>query len=248
MNKHTDSRKSEPAGADRFGTTHWSMVQAAAGSSPDSREALAALCRDYWYPLYAYVRRRTGDLHEAQDLIQEFFSRMLQKNTIAVANPQRGRFRTFLLASLRNFLTNEWNKAQAQKRGGGRAVIPFDFTSSESRYAAEPADQLTAEKLYDRQWAETLLDHVLARLRDEFVRAGKLPQFEQLKGFLAGGEKGGYAAAARRLGISEGAAMVAASRLRRRYRQLLQGEIAQTVAGPEEVQDEIRSLFASLGP
>ena len=250
MSQEQQSETPDPAGAAEFDTTHWSVVLAAGHrSSPDSSEALATLCRAYWYPLYAYVRRRVQDVHEAQDLTQEFFTQLLEKNLLAVAHPERGRFRAFLLTAFRHFLVNEWEKAKAQKRGGGRAPIPLDFSSGEHGLTLEPTDELTPERLYDRQWAVTLLDHVMARLREEHVRAGKEKHFELLKVFLTGQTASvSYAQVAGELGISEGAATVAAHRLRRRYRELLRAEIAQTVAEPDEVEDEIRSLFTSLGP
>jgi RNA polymerase sigma-70 factor (ECF subfamily) len=234
----------------RFETTRWSLVLAAGGGgSADSRAALATLCADYWYPLYAYVRRRVADSHAAHDLIQEFFARLLERDVLATADPRRGRFRSFLLTSLQHFLTNQWDRSQAQKRGGGRAIIPLDIRHGEARYALEPADRQTAERLFERQWAETLLDRVMDQLRAEFTRGGKQQQFEQLKSFLTGRNAGvSYAEAARQLQMSEGAAMVASHRMRRRYRELLRAEIAQTVADPDEVEDEIRRLFVSLGP
>jgi RNA polymerase sigma factor (sigma-70 family) len=237
------------AGKRHFATTQWSVVLAAGRrSSPDSSEALAALCQTYWYPLYAYVRRRVGNVHEAQDLTQAFFAKVLEKNYLAVAQPERGKFRAFLLTSFKNFLANEWDKARTLKRGGGKAPIPLDFESGESRFSFEPIDDLTPERLYDKQWALTLLKQVLGRLREEFMRAGKEQQFLHLKVFITGeASLGAYAEAARELGMTEGAAKVAAHRLRRRYRELLRAEIAQTVAEPSEVDDEIRSLFATLG-
>jgi RNA polymerase sigma-70 factor (ECF subfamily) len=236
-------------GGSRFESTHWSLVLAAGHhSSPDANQALSTLCRTYWYPLYAYVRRRVKDVHEAEDLTQAFFAQLLEKKRLAVAEAGRGKFRSFLLASLKNFLDNEWDKARTQKRGGGRKLIPLDFQSGESRYKLEPADELTPERLYDRQWALTLLEQVLARLREEFVRAGKARHFEQLKHFLTG-EKAptSYAQAADELGSTEGAVKVSVHRLRQRYRELLRVEIAQTVAEPGEVEDEINRLFAVLG-
>jgi RNA polymerase sigma factor (sigma-70 family) len=231
--------------SEEFASTRWSIVLAAGRTErPDSRQALAELCQSYWYPLYAYVRRRSNDPHEAQDLIQEFFSRLLERNALAVANPERGRFRAFLLTSLRHFLNDQWHKSQTIKRGGGQGRISLDFQSAKSMYAIEPTDEQTPERLYDRRWAITLLDLVMTRLSDEFARSGKERHFEQLKTFLGRGRTGtSYAKVARELGISEGAAMVAAHRLRRRYRDLLRAEIAQTVASPAEVDDEIRTLF-----
>ena len=233
----------------RFETTHWSVVLAAGHrSSPRSSEALASLCETYWYPLYAYVRRRVRDVDEAQDLTQGFFSHLLEKNYLAVAQPERGRFRAFLLTSFKNFLANEWDKAKALKRGGGKAPIPLDFESGETRFSLEPTDDLTPDRLYDKQWVLTLLKHVLGRLREESIRAGKEQQFEHLKVFITGQTApGGYAEVAGKLGMTEGAAKVAAHRLRQRYRALLRDEISQTVAEPSEVDDEIRSLFATLG-
>ena len=246
---HPAALSQGPPGS-HFETTRWSLVLAAgARGSPDSREALATLCGDYWYPLYAYVRRRVADSHEAHDLIQEFFTRLLERDVLAAADPQRGRFRSFLLTSLQHFLSNQWDKARAQKRGGDKAVIPLDLRHGEARFALELADCQTPDRLFERQWAETLLDRVLDRLRDEFVRGGKQRQFELLKGFLTGRNAAlPYADVARQLHLSEGAAMVASHRMRRRYRELLRAEIAQTVADPSEVEDEIRRLFVSLGP
>lgn len=223
MPKNRSRQASRDADGDRFDTTHWSMVLAAGQrSTPDSNEALSTLCQNYWYPLYAYVRRRVADPNEAQDLIQEFFSRLLEKNLLALARPDRGRFRSFLLTALRHFLTNQWQKAQAQKRGGGQLVLSLDFESAEYRYALEPADADTPERLFERKWAEALLERVMRQLDEEQVRAGKGKHFEILRVFLTGRSASvSYATAARQLGVSEGAAMVAAHRLRRRYRDIL---------------------------
>jgi RNA polymerase sigma-70 factor (ECF subfamily) len=235
--------------AAEFGSTRWSVVLAAGDlSTPAAQEALTQLCHDYWYPLYFYVRRRIGDVHESQDLIQEFFARLLEKNVLAAADPQRGRFRAFLLTSLRNFLANEWAKARADKRTPGTVARPLNLESGERRYRREPADDLTPERLYEQRWAETLLDHVVHRLREEYVRSGKTDHFEQLQGFLTGkNPEMSYREAADTLGISEGAAMVMAHRMRRRYRDLLRSEIAQTVTHPSAIDDEIAHLFAVLG-
>jgi RNA polymerase sigma-70 factor (ECF subfamily) len=239
-----------PVGQSRvFATTHWSVViSAGRNSSPDSERALASLCETYWHPLYAYVRRRVADASEAQDLTQAFFAELLEKNYVGLATPDRGHFRCFLLTALKHFLSKAWEKARAQKRGGGRAPIPLDFESADSRICIEPFSRLTAEQLYDRQWAVTLLGQIMLRLEAEYKGAGKAQQLEELKGFLIGDHTDvTYSQVATRLKTTEAAAKMAASRMRRRYRQLLREEIAQTVAGPEEVDDEIRNLFAILG-
>jgi RNA polymerase sigma-70 factor (ECF subfamily) len=242
------SSDSRYAGGKSFATTHWSLVLAAGrGSRPEAAASLATLCETYWYPLYYYVRRCGYRAEEAQDLTQEFFATLLEKGSLKVADPERGRFRSFLLASLNHFLANEWDRACARKRGGGR-VLSLDIAGAESRYALEPADDLTAERLFERRWATTLLDLVLARLREEFVREGQDRVFERLKGFLGGAvADASYGEVAADLGMTEAAVKMAVHRLRRRYRRLLRAEIAQTVALPEQVDDEIRRLFAALG-
>jgi RNA polymerase sigma factor (sigma-70 family) len=236
-------------GSGRFATTHWSLVLAAGGrSSPEAERALSDLCQRYWYPLYVYVRRRVADLHEARDLTQEFFAGLLQKKSLARADPERGRFRSFLLTALQHFLVNEWHKTRAEKRGGGRRVLPLDFDAKDSQVGFEPAHDWTPERIFERQWALTLLDQVLGRLRQEYEDAGKMRLFEQLKTFLAGETKTAtYAQAAAALDVSEGAVRVAAHRLRKRYRELLRQEVAHTVADDAEVDDEIRALFAACG-
>jgi len=222
-------------------------MSAGRSSSPDSQRALASLCETYWYPLYAYVRRRVPDVNEAQDLTQAFFAELLEKNYVGSATPERGRFRAFLLTAFKHFLSKQWEKAKAQKRGGGRAPIPLDFESADSSLRIEPASELTAEQIYDQQWAIALLGQILERLKSEFDRAGKSRLFEELKGFLIGDHAGTtYAQVAAKLNMTESAAKKAGSRLRRRYRELLRAEIAQTVAGPDEVEDEMRNLFATL--
>lgn len=234
-------------GSARFATTHWSLVLAAGRrSSPDASRALAELCQRYWYPLYLYVRRRVNHLHEARDLTQEFFARLLEKQALARADPERGRFRSFLLTALQHFLVNEWEKARAQKRGGGRVRLALDFDAKDAQASFEPAHDWTAERIYERQWALTLLDQVLGKLRREYADGNKLRLFDELKPFLAGESKRiRYADAARSLNLSEGAVRVAAHRLRKRYRELLREEVAQTVADDAEVEDEIRALFAA---
>lgn len=213
-----------------------------------SQRALEELCQAYWYPVYAYVRRRVENVHEAQDLTQAFFERLLEKQAIVAADPSRGRFRAFLLTACKRFLINEWHKGRAQKRGGGKSAVVFGFEKGESRYALEATDTLTPERLFEQQWAITLLAHVLERLRQEYADKGKGRLFDELKQFLSGpSRRASHAAAAESLGMSEGAVKVAAHRLRVRYRELLRQEIAQTVSGPEEIDEEIRSLFSLLG-
>ena len=201
----------------------------------------------YWYPLYAYVRRRVADVNEAQDLTQAFFAELLEKNYVGSATPDRGRFRAFLLTALKHYLSKQWEKARAQKRGGGRVPISLDFQSADSSLSIEPESGLTPEQLYDQQWAIALLGQIMERLKREFSEAGKAQQFEELKGFVIGDHAGNsYAQAAARLNLTEAAARKAGSRMRQRYRELLREEIAQTVSSPEEVDDEIRNLFTTL--
>ena len=231
-----------------FATTHWSLVLAAGkGASPHAREALAALCATYWYPLYAYVRRQGHQPDDAQDLTQAFFARLLEKHYLQSADPERGRFRSFLLTAFKRFLSKERDRERAKRRGGGMKLLPLDFEAGERRYSLEPAHEATAEKIYEQRWALALLDRVVARLRDEFDRAGKQKAFDRLKVYLTG-EAGapGYQQAAAELGMTEGAVKVAVHRLRRRYRDLVREEIAQTVAGPEDVDEELQHLFAAL--
>jgi DNA-directed RNA polymerase specialized sigma24 family protein len=232
----------------QFAPTRWSVVLVAGRrSSPDSRRALELLCEAYWYPLYAYVRRRVSDANDAHDLTQAFFAELLAKNYVGSANAQRGRFRAFLLTSLKHFLSKEWDKAKAQKRGGGKAPIPLDFESADSQYRLEPECTLTAEQIYDREWALALLGRILERLEQESAHAGKVEQFRELKSFLIGEQSGvTYSDVARKLDTTEAAVKMAIHRMRRRYRALLRQEIAETVSGPEEVEDEIRNLFATL--
>ncbi len=231
-----------------FTTTHWSLVLAAGHNSlPGSQSALEKLCHTYWYPLYAYVRRRGHSPEDAQDLTQDFFARLLRKEYLRHANRQRGRFRTFLLTSLQRFLINEWEKGRSQRRGGGQPVFSLDKDATEGRYQAEPSEESTPEKVFEKRWAVTLLEQVLLRLREEFTASGKAEQFEQLK-VLLWGEKSSppYAVVAAQLGLSEGALKVAVHRLRQRYRELLRLEVANTVASPGEVDEELRHLIAII--
>jgi len=232
-----------------FVTTHWSVVLAAKDkSSPDSAAALEALCRAYWYPLYAFVRRQGHAACDAQDLTQEFFARLLAKDYLAAAAPEKGRFRTFLRVALKRFLANEWNRARRLKRGGGQAPLSLDTAMGEERYQAERGDGLPPDRLYERRWAMTLLEQTLGRLRAEHLAAGKTAEFERLKGVLMA-ERGtiDYGALAAALGLSEGAARVAVHRLRKRFRQLFRAAVADTVSGPGEVESELRYLVGILG-
>ena len=234
----------------KFATTRWSLVLAACGNvSPGADEALSTLCAAYWYPLYAFLRRRGYSPDAAQDLTQAFFARLLERErrVLRQANPARGRFRSFLLSSLRNFVANEWERSVAQKRGGGTELLSLDFQTAEDRFQLEPPSHETPERVFDRQWAVALLDRVITRLRAERSKAGKEHLFEHLKVYLTGDRAEiGYAEVAERLGMSEGSIKQAVHRLRRRFRALIHEEIAQTVSSPEEVADEMRHLWAAV--
>lgn len=231
-----------------FSTTRWALVVLAADAdSEEAARALEDLCRDYWYPLYAHVRRRGYSAEDAQDLTQEFFARILEKRYLKLADPQRGRFRTFLLASLNNFLVNEWRKGQTAKRKIPHGFLALDEEDAESRYLAEPANGLTPDKLYDRRWAVALVDRVLRLIQDEYAAVGKAAIFEMLKPQLLGDASDeSYRVLAQRLHMSEGAFRVTALRLRERYRELLRAEVARTVAAPAEVDEELRHLIGVL--
>jgi DNA-directed RNA polymerase specialized sigma24 family protein len=241
-------RRSISAGADSFATTHWSLVLAAGRrGSPQSEAALATLCRDYWFPLYAYVRRTGQSANDAQDLTQAFFARLLEKNFLGDADRRRGKFRWFLLSAMKHFLANEWRRTRVRKRGGGRSLFSLDFSAGENRYGSEPADCLTAERLYDRQWALTLLDQALGRLGLEYADRGKSQVFAELKESLTGdSETRPYAESAATLGTSEAAVKMAVHRLRRRYGELLKEAVSQTVARPEDVVGELEELLTAL--
>jgi RNA polymerase sigma factor (sigma-70 family) len=234
----------------RFPTTLWGRVADAAGAdSPEAREALAGLCRSYWYPLYAFIRRRGHGPEDARDLTQDFFARLLERDILASADPARGRFRTFLRAVCADYLSNRRDHAHARKRGGGRPVVSIDVPEAEGRYHREPAHDLTPERVFERDWALTLLAIVLDRLRDEYRDAGQSAEFEELRVILTNGARAvPYATIAGRLGLSESGVAVAVHRLRRRYGELLRAEIAATVGDPAEVDDEVRALFAAIRP
>lgn len=229
-----------------FATTHWSLVlRAGRLDGPGAAEALEKLCRAYWYPLYAFARRQGCNPEEAQDATQEFFSRLLGRNDLQLADPNRGRFRSFLLAAMKNMLANERRAASRQKRGGNAQVFSLDEYKPEDRYQLEPADNVTPDLLFERRWAETILTHVLDRLEAEYT--GHAMRFEELKVFLI--EPRGVAAiadVATRLGVTEPALKSVVHRMRRRYADLFRDEVAQTVADPAEVEPEIRHMFTVL--
>jgi RNA polymerase sigma factor (sigma-70 family) len=230
---------SDAAGPRAFATTRWSVVVAAGGATgPGARDALETLCGAYWYPLYAYARRRGSDRHAAEDLTQGFFAMLLERGSVAAADPQRGRFRAFLLTAFQRFAVNEHERASAQKRGGGSSPLSLDFDAGESRFATEPAHGLTPEREFERRFALALLARVLERVRAE------RPDDVDLLPFVGGpGEALPYAEIAARRGASEGAVKVAVHRLRGRYRETLRAEIRETVVGDEDVDDEIRRLM-----
>jgi RNA polymerase sigma factor (sigma-70 family) len=232
----------------RFAATRWTLIVAANNWRADSsaHRAMSQLAALYWFPLYAYLRRKGHDPAHAEDLVQGFFTRLLEKDALAAADRTKGKFRSFLLASLQNYVTNEWDKSRASKRGGGDKTIPLDALAAEARYAAEPAAELTPERVYERRWALEVLDQVLARLREEYAARNQAALFTALESLLVAGNRAPYATLAIQLHMSEGAVKVAAHRLRKRYRELLREEIAHTVADPALVDDEIRDLLASL--
>ena len=233
-------------GSSQFPTTRWTLVVAA--GDPHRKEAgsaLAALCETYWYPLYAYLRRRGYAANEAQDLTQDFFIRVLEGRYLNRADPEKGRFRSFLLTSLKFFIADEGDRQRAHKRGGG-ALVSLEFLAGEDRYQREPAHGETPERILERRWALAVLDRVVERLRNEFVQHGRPEHFERLKVFLLGQSDAPYAALAREMNTSEGALKVAIHRLRKRYRELFRQEIADTVADPAEVESELRFLAAVL--
>jgi RNA polymerase sigma-70 factor (ECF subfamily) len=234
------------SGRTQFPATRWTLVVAAGDSHrKEARSALVSLCENYWYPLYAYLRRRGYPSDLAQDLTQEFFIRVLEGRYLNRAEPEKGRFRAFLLTSLKFFVADEEDRRRAHKRGGGM-IVPLEISSGEERYQRETAHDETPERIYERRWALSVLDRVLERLRNEFVQHGRPDHFERLKVFLLGQSDAPYAALAQELNTSEGALKVAIHRLRKRYRELFRQEIADTVADPAEVESELRHLAAVL--
>jgi len=230
-----------------FVTTHWSVVLAAGrNDTTRAHDALAELCETYWYPLYAYIRQRGYSPHDAQDLTQEFFARLLEKNTLRIITQDKGRFRSFLLSALNHFLVDEWKKARAQKRGGGQ-IVSLDVCDGERRFVREPMDALTPEKLYEQNWALALLETVYSQLQREYEGAGKGALFAELKSCLTGTRHSvPYAELAVRLNMAENTVKTSVHRLRQRYRELLRAEVAHTVASPADVEEELRCLFRAL--
>ena len=239
---------SSSAPGDVFATTHWTVVLAAGQRhTPQADSALEELCRTYWFPLYAYVRRRGHAKADAEDLVQAFFAKLLEKNFLANLDNERGKFRAFLLAALKHFLANEWDKARAQKRGGGTAHLSLDWQTADTKFQITATSEPSPDKAFDREWALALLARVIERLQQECVAEGKGKLFEQLKTFLmAGGGDSAQAAVAQSLGMEEGAVRVAIHRLRKRYRALLRDEIANTLSDEAMVEDEMRALFGAF--
>jgi RNA polymerase sigma-70 factor (ECF subfamily) len=238
-----------PAGStSSFRTTSWTVVFAASvDSSAEPDGALSRLCQIYWHPVYAFIRRRGYDRDQAEDLTQGFFTQLLAKNYLLDADRERGRFRSFLLTAVKRFLANEWDRSHAVKRGGGHAAVSIDLVEAERWYAPATVEAATPERLFERRWALSLLEHVMDKLRAEFDDTGRGGQFETLVVFLnrePGGDR--YQTVAERLGVSSGALRTSVYRLRRRYRELLRAEITGTVDAPDQIDDEIRFLLATL--
>jgi RNA polymerase sigma factor (sigma-70 family) len=244
MSDFSERRRDQATGPPRFTTTHWSVVlEAARPDSPGGVDAFARLYRDYWYPLYAYVRRRGRSPHEAEDLTQDFFVSLIERQRLTGLEHQGGRFRSFLLRALQNFLANEWDRATAQKRGGGHSIVPLDEVDAESRFLANSATD-TPEAAFDRNWAFAVLEHAMQHLEAELRSAGKESILQQLRPHLQG-DRGGrpYAEIAAEWGLSESAVKTTVHRLRRRFGELLRAEVARTAGGPAEVERELRHLL-----
>ena len=232
----------------QFATTRWTMVVAAGQEdSPAARQALEFLCQRYWSPLYFYLRRQGHDRSRAEDFVQGFFMHLLEKRGLQSVKPQKYKFRSFLLASLKNFVADEYRRAQTGRRGGGNSILPLEFEQAETSYSLEPVDRLSADRLFDRSWAITVIGRAIEALRREYADAGKGELFEQLKGHITTEPQAGfYRQSADRLDMSEGAVRVAVHRLRLRLRELIRGEIAETVTTAEQLEEEIRDLFAAF--
>ncbi len=232
----------------RFATTHWSVVLAAGKSSSENqKQALETLCQSYWFPLYAYLRRRGYDNHQAEDFTQAFFAHILEKHKLRTADPKYGKFRSFLLIRLKGFVSDERDRAQAQKRGGGRKIFSLSFQNAEGQYALEPAEQLSPEMLFEKSWALTVLERTMDQLEADMAKKNKQKLFEHLKVYLTT-EKDviPYQNMAEELDMTEGSIRVAVHRLRRQYRKLLRDEISQTVADEDQIDEEMGCLFAAL--
>lgn len=247
----TDRRTKAAPGArpgTRFETTRWSVVLAARGSDPErAKAAMSTLCGQYWFPLYAFLRSRRHSPEEAEDLTQGFFAHLLEKESLRHVDPGRGRFRGFLLASCKNYVADQRTRGQAKKRGGGEVPLSLDREDAEGRLRYEPIDDLTPERIFERQWALAVIERALANLRERYESAGKAEHFDVMKVFLSGEKRPmPHSEVAERLGLSELAVKVAVHRLRKRFRDSLHDEIAQTVSGESEVDDELRALYAAL--
>jgi len=242
---HHNSARS---GGGRFATTHWSVVRAAGkSSSAQQRKALEELCESYWFPLYAFLRRRGCDTHQAEDLTQAFFRHVLEKKDLGTADPQYGRFRSFLLVRLKGFLSDQRDRANAQKRGGGKKIISLSVQTAEGQYSLEPADRLSPEMLFEKSWALTVLERTVDRLEVEMAGANKQQLFEHLKVYLTTDKDAApYEDMAKELDMTAAAVRVAVHRLRRRYRRLLRDEISQTVGDEDQIDEEMACLFAAL--
>jgi RNA polymerase sigma-70 factor (ECF subfamily) len=231
-----------------FQTTQWSVVAAASETdSAAAQAALETLCEAYWYPLYVYARRRGLNEDDARDVTQGFFAKLLEKNWVADADPERGRFRTFMLTALKHYMSDEWDRQRAQKRGGGESPLSLDFDTAEHGFKLELPDERTPEDVYDACWADTLMQRARARLRREMLEPGKEDRFERLEGFVTGeGKEVPYKDVAEELGLSESAVKVAVYRMRRRFGEILRAEVADTVRDPTDVETEVRHLVAML--
>ena len=241
-------RNSVSTGKQRFATTHWSVISAAGkSSSPQQKQALETLCQSYWFPLYAYLRRRGYDTHQAEDLTQAFFAHILEKKDLGTADPKCGKFRSFLLVRLKYFLSDERDRAQAKKRGGGKKVLSLSIQNAEGQYALEPAIQLSPEMLFEKSWALTVLERTMGRLEAEMAEKNKQKLFDFLKVYLTtDNDVIPYQDMAAELKMTEGSVRVAVHRLRRQYRKLLRDEVAQTVGDEDQIDEEMGCLFAAL--
>ena len=240
---------SEAAAVGGFQITQWSMVLAAnQADSPKAEEALSRLCQNYWYPIYVFIRRRGHEAEPAKDLTQEFFTRLIAKQYLRIADRERGRFRTFLMSCVDHFLSNEHKKENTLKRGGNFTFLPLKESSAEDWYQAEPADEMSPDKLLDRRWALTLLELCLEQLKEEYAKSGKADLFDALQGCLSGAKEApaSFAEIGMQLGLSEGAARQAAFRMRSRFGELLRQGVAQTVANPQDLEEELKHLRTAL--